>query len=710
MEGSFHSNRPGDCGRWEDDRQFNLPQFTSCGVTADGIGVLRTGWFSAPKVLRFYVAGFPNLPGVRLYLEDQDYARTLDLRSTIYPSFHFRLRVWVIPPEWRGAQVRVVAEDSSHDPTTGWIAVTLPGEGRDSFIYSLLRAMYRSAFMVLYGLLFLLPGLAAGVWILRLRKIEPFRVIALILVTSGVCGYAAFWPYLLNGTLGRAVAILIPLVSLAILGWKCRRGISFIPRLVLREVGACFLAVSLIAVFSNACGFLYFEEDGPGEIAQFRYLMGLPPDNLLPEILAEHVYDGVSLRQELIPGTHGSDRPPLQAAINLLEFPFDVILTKSLSSGLLGVWLQCTWVAGIWVLLRAGRATNRQLVLVLAFSMLSAFCLVNSFYVWPKLLSATYCLLALACFPLVRLDGSAWTGVDASLAAASIGLSLLCHFDCGFTFAVLLGFALCTGGLPRRRLSLAALLIIFALLAPWKLYQTVYDPTQETLLKFHLAGVNNSGLTLWQALLKGYGSLTPASFVAGKWEDLRAIWGDPASLLTSSSLSTFIERLTTGSFFSLVIALGLLNAGFPARFFARGPTKFADRMMLLALGSVGFWILVMFQPGATVVHQGSFAAVLLLFAALVLYVEASLPRLPEVLLGLQALVLFPAFLFAKPELLKRTPGAVWDAPLDPGMLLMILGCLLTLATWAVQTGLDNPDLTAPRDGHLPTTSVDALTL
>jgi hypothetical protein len=110
------------------------------------------------------------------------------------------------------------------------------------------------------------------------------------------------------------------------------------------------------------------------------------------------------------------------------------------------------------------------------------------------------------------------------------------------------------------------------------------------------------------------------------------------------------------------------------------------------------------REGATVVHQGSFAAVLLLFAALVLYVEATSPRLPEVLLGLQALVLFPALLFAKPVLLKQIPGAVRDAPLDPGMLLMILGCLLSLATWAV------PDLTAPRDGYLLKTSVDTLTL
>jgi hypothetical protein len=70
--------------------------------------------------------------------------------------------------------------------------------------------------------------------------------------------------------------------------------------------------------------------------------------------------------------------------------------------------------------------------------------------------------------------------------------------------------------------------------------------------------------------------------------------------------------------------------------------------------------------------------VLILAVALVIYVIEGQPRLLYPLLALQALVVFPLIVFAKPWM-EAVPGALMDGPVDSGMALFALLSISSLA-------------------------------
>ena len=683
VEGCFESNETHGKAYWENPGKSGLPQFASCAGTAANTGVLRTSWFRAPAVLRFYVAGAPSAPGIRLFLEDHDHARTLDLRSTANPAI-WRERTWDLPKEWQGALVRVVAEDHSSEEFAGWIGITLPQAGRDSVARSIVRAAFRAVVLTFEAILFLIPGLAALVGFSRRRRLEAFQAIAITLVASAVAGYAVFFSYVASPALGQALSGAAPFAGLIFIAWHFRGAAKFLSRSVVREVALCFLVVTLTAIFCLASGFLYYSDDGPGEYAQARYLpYNLPPDNLLPEMFAERLYFSGSLTQSLQGVNHSSDRPPLQTSLVLLEFPYWFALTHLLSYQLLGVWLQCTWVAGMWVLLRASKVPASRMVFVFGFTMLSGFCIVHSFFVWPKLLSATYFLICLAYVPTFRAHGAEardWSLLDATLAASAMALSLLSHPDCIFTFVPLLVFALAARPRPTWSVALAAAAMLIGLLLPWKLYQTFIDPTHDTLMKLHLAGSSDPNADFGSALRTSYSRLTVAQFAETKWQNVRTLFGDPLAIARATDARQRLNAYVIVSFFALFPALGVLNAGFVARLFARRDPvlRFSDRLMLLALSSACFWVLIMFQGGSTWLHQGSFGQMLLFFAALSLYLASASQGLAWLLLGLQGAIFAVVYLAGEP-VIRSEPNTVWNVHLDPGMLMVVIAAAGALA-------------------------------
>ncbi len=688
IEGCFEKNETNGKAYWEDRSKTGLPQFASCAGTAANNGVFRTAWFVAPGTLRFYVSGATSTPGIRLYLEARDRPRQLDLRSVSDPII-WRERTWDLPADWQGAVVRVVAEDRSAEAFKGWIGLTLPQSGRGNVIQSLARAIYRCVFLCLEGLLFLIPGLAAALLIARCRALPGYSFIALVVVCSAVVAYAIFWAYVKTKVAGQLLSFVVPVVGLGYIAFFCWRWRSSLPSPVWREAGLCLLGVMLTALLSCGCGFLYLTDDTGGELAQGRYLpYNLPPDNVLPLLFAERLYWNASLTENLVVcagsttgcANHGSDRPPLQAALVLFEYPYWFFITKALSYQMFGVWLQCTWVAGVWVLLRAAAVSHRVLAVTLAFSILSSFCVVHSFFVWPKLLSATFFLIALSCVPQFRRDRNGWSVFDAMLAGASVALSLLSHPNCFFTLAPLAALVVFAPGRPGWRAALAGSGILIALMLPWNLYQTYIDPTRNGLLKLHLAGSVDPNVSLLQALRIAYGQLTPAQFLHGKAENLHTLFGDPLAVLRAGGANARMVAFVRILFFSLVMALGVLNLGFLARVFSRASeaVRSADRMMLLALASTAFWVVAMFQGGSTWIHQGSFGQMLLLQTALGMYLAARFDRLTWIALALQAFVFVIGCVIAMP-IIRAEPGAVWNVHMDPGMAVVMIGSLVGLA-------------------------------
>jgi hypothetical protein len=107
-------------------------------------------------------------------------------------------------------------------------------------------------------------------------------------------------------------------------------------------------------------------------------------------------------------------------------------------------------------------------------------------------------------------------------------------------------------------------------------------------------------------------------------------------------------------FMCLFWSLGLLNLGWLAaaaraarRSFPFDPAL-GFTVPLLSVSSLVIWIVLIFGPGGTVIHQGSYATFLLLFAALAAWLT-TLPSLASyVVLAIHAAVFATAWLFTCP--------------------------------------------------------------
>ena len=682
LTGSFARNGERAALPWARPRE-NIDAFDSYGGSDAKTGTFRSAVFRAPAEIHFFVSGFPSLPGMRLYLLDEKRQRSIDLTSRVDSALEWRMHYWQIPKAWQGVPVRVVAEDNGTG-LNAWIGVTIPEAGAQSTMVSLIRALQVNGTPILLGLLFVVPGLAGCALFLRRTVLDLKTTVTAILVISSLCGCCVFGFYLISPSYGRNASIGFMLASFTLLLFLFRRLYSALAP-IRRELAACLLAVLLAGVFSSSLGNLYITDDDFGEAAQVRYRPGMPPDNVLPQIFADRLYNGVSVRPTIFSYWHSSDRPPLETAIDLMEMRFipphrDVLAYQSL-----GIFLQCTWVAGVWVLLRTAGVRVRHIGFCIAACLFSYFCLFHSFYVWAKLLSATFCLLSLSFFPFIQPAAQGlkptWTVLNGILAGAAMALSMLCHPGIAFTAAGILVVAAYTRTLPSFRICAIALASAALFLLPWQAYQKFYDPPGDNLMKAHLAGVIDFNRTLTECVVTAYRNLTFHQWALNKWENVKVLfYGEHLVKLLAWNPDRILAEFLECTFFYLIFTVGILNAGFLVRLWRRGEPStslLGARLLTVAAVSLFLWCLVMFEPGSTVVHQGSFATVLLIFVGLALWLVNGAPNLAAILLAIQIAIVYPIFVFSRTSFVRS--GTIGDAPLDPVMGCVAMLCLVAFA-------------------------------
>jgi len=103
----------------------------------------------------------------------------------------------------------------------------------------------------------------------------------------------------------------------------------------------------------------------------------------------------------------------------------------------------------------------------------------------------------------------------------------------------------------------------------------------------------------------------------------------------------------------------------------------ALRRLTLSVFSLVVWCLMMFLPGSTLLHEGSLATVILLFVALAAMLAMVIPRVSYVLLAIQAVLLFPLYVVARPFLAGGV-AAVWHG-VDRTMAIVAFSSLSALA-------------------------------
>jgi hypothetical protein len=197
---------------------------------------------------------------------------------------------------------------------------------------------------------------------------------------------------------------------------------------------------------------------------------------------------------------------------------------------------------------------------------------------------------------------------------------------------------------------------------------------------------------LGELLKSSYRNVTMADWFATRGEDLKALYtsNDPDGF-DSTDWRRALSAFTSANFFQLFWVIGLLNVAFVMRLFARRTpaVRFADLCLLVTFISGILWMVLLYRPAATVVHQWSLANILLIFIALVIYMVESRPRAAYPLLALQILTIFPLFVFAKP-FIQGGKDMVMDGIVDPGMAafaLLFFGTILLMGRRAKLLGV-----------------------
>jgi hypothetical protein len=602
-------------------------------------GKLVSPAFNAPGILSLFVAGFPKATGNELFLEQVETQERLNLKVGT-PGNRWKQLYWFLPVNWWGHSVRLVAIDSTQKPAE-WFGISSPLE--TSFINFIGRQISSLTLIPAYLFhfaLFLLLGLPLAALIVQRQKLNPSFVLILGITISSLIGYITFWGYFINYIFGIVFSVLGLLSGIGYTVFLVRKKALakllsvpdvILPTLVMAVVGLTYLAV------------LYILPTGdPAELlAEGRFFaMDLPPDNVLPKMFADRLYAGQDPRP-LLGEWLSSDRPPLQTGIILLQRPLMSLtgLPGGLYYQILATIAQCSWVAAIWALCRTLQFSGRRIAIVLAFSIFSGFFLLHTVFVWPKLLAGAMVVFAFTILLPSILESRRPTAIEVGLAAGATALGMLSHGGVVFTVPALVTVMVLRPkifpGIPQ---ILIGSVIFGLLLAPWGAYQKFYEPPGNRLVKWHLAGVENPNdrRPSLQTILEAYRGLTIPKLLDHKWQNVEALARDTSGRLQSNDTlrKNASDSRRTYEFFYLFRGLGILNIGwlvFLVNLFRKsdpGDTSRKINLLLeVILVSLAFWVLVMFGPGTTVIHQGSYATMILLFTAL----PALLSQLPRLL-------------------------------------------------------------------------------
>ena len=471
---------------WPTGKPANLRTWISlCGPDKTGkIATAITQVFRAPPNISLYFLGFDQRESISVFLENVRSGAKLKIDPAQTPGGGWQLFEFVVPRVWRGSPVRIDISATGWG-TRGWIGFSEPLDtGSTTDLKETLFLVLRLAE---YFLLLTLPLFAASVTFARRGIAHPSLLVLFGLAGVAAAGYAAFWLWFLSPKVGHLCSFLLPLACAAYLVWIYRRLEANQLRAVTAIVRPWLLTFGG-ALFVGGAGFLFGGFNDPLATAQTRFSHQLPSDNYLPLLFAQNVTHG-HVDKPMFIDWLSSDRPPLQTGLTLLAYPY-IVAPRSLAYMLLGILLQSLWIPALWAFLKAWDFDRGAVVWTLVALLFSGPVLVNTFFVWPKLLAAAYGVAFSAILLSDRLAEEAGKRASvAVLAGTLLAFSLLAHGGSAFA---LLGLAITMLLLrkgQRWKASAWAASACVLLYVPWFGYQKLYDPPGDRLFKMHLAGV-----------------------------------------------------------------------------------------------------------------------------------------------------------------------------------------------------------------------------
>jgi hypothetical protein len=494
----------------------------------------------------------------------------------------------------------------------------------------------------------------------RWLGVDTFLVYCTTVVLLGLIGYGTFWIAYINypafGIL--KIAGLGALVARAALLVYRRTICAYLYQLAepLLYTFLFFLAIITLG-FSN--GGL----DEPARTAAKRFSHQLPMDNVIPLVFAKALSMG-HVASPLIGDWLSSDRPPLQTGLYLLL----TLSTDALPYQIVASWLQASFLLGVWGLVLSADLSSSARRLVMLACCLLPTAIVNTFFVWPKMLAVGYLMLVFAllfCFQPAEVFERKLAAI---LIGAAAALAILSH---GTSFFALIAFGaivLITGPWPLWKPAIHSLSTLAAIYAPWMVYQNVLDPPGNRLLKWLLAGVvpidergfvtalrDSYAMLTWHDCLQG--RLENVKALIGPWprhiRDVLALVADPETAVAANvRVSDFFNFVPSLHLFAIAMLSALLALPFLTSEQSR-QRNIALHLIAAIAAICTVSTVMMFTPGSTVNHQGTYGVQVL--AAIFAFMVLSLRALPLAVAFIAGQTITVATLYA------------FTLPHDPGL-------------------------------------------
>lgn len=495
------------------------------------------------------------------------------------------------------------------------------------------------------------------------------------LLLLGVVSLLTFFSYVYSPMLGRAIAIsawlIIPFLAIVRLSVSAR-AMDTVRMHVIALLPCLVLALLVLWI-----GLPLQEWTGQDSQVPAHRWMKMPMDNWLPYTLASMVYEG-RLDVPMVGDWLSSDRPPLQSGLFLL-FKSIQPASNGLQYQAAATWAQTLVLVPLAMLLRPLSSWWARTVIVLVLAM-SSLVLMNSLYVWPKLLAASFCAL----YHLMLFRESLFVGRSAlrlSLAGIAAGLAMSTH---GGALFALLGSTAVFAMRGRRNLLAGVPIGAAAILTylPWLIYQRFIDPPGSRLLKWHLAGqIDINDRTLGEAFLHAYGTLTPGKWLADHLSNLH--WmakfstrfpSDVVSVLTQQSpVSLIIDRSFFHLFYAMWFASPLWLLLIVPLMLSRARRHFGgfqqpEGLLQAVAAGLLIWALLMFERDSTLIHHGAYFSFLSLMLIVLVNIASASRGLLYAVAGLNIGVSLLVYAFTQPPM----PGPIYGLVAVGGTLALAL--------------------------------------
>ena len=525
------------------------------------VGELRSKPFTVPvRNLLIPVVGFPSSRVTGVYLESENGRQ----RFSVAPgATHIEWQPFTVtlPKNLVGSAFRIVAYAQS---SRAYVGVgtpyyqtnrSLPGVRFSTLFASTLTAFAYAA------LLFVPAFMLARRW----QDTDGVRGFLICLVVVGFVSLPMFYLAYFNPALGRWAGRCWLLISLGLLVhlFRSRTTLSQSEWDCLKLI-ACITASQAFFVFS-------FNLVSTPYAANYVFFPAVwSTDNQIPPVLAELLVKGTADTEWAFGTWKISDRPPL---LSTMLYPAAVVLrdllpeisssAEAMIFHVSGFLFQNSWVLVVWAMCTRVGMNRRESVLTVLLLAFTPFVFLNTTYISPKILGATFCFVQYLFLPMGRRDGvsARALALDASISGIAAALAIMAHTASGLAVLAILGYGLWTTRFKAWwRLSVSGA-IAACVVVPWIVWSRLYSPSRSPLPKYLLTGdfgFSGPPISVLDATLQLYRSMSLSTWFQKKLNDLATLGGFELRAVPVDNLFASFDSIRAYQLFFLLPCLGAL--------------------------------------------------------------------------------------------------------------------------------------------------------